>query len=564
VSGRHRSYGQIGRGRVRVPVALATVTALVAVAFVTVRIVSASASGCSGGIGLRVAATPEIALVLEDIGAEWMATEPQVGGECVNLRIESVASPTVASMLSVYAGSAIDVAAVPEPTPAEDALPMVWVPDSSAWLLRVQAIDRAAFQPEAQSVASSPVVVAMPEQAAQAVGWPARRLQVASMKELLTGGNLQLGIAEPRRDTASLAATIMLGEALATTSEDLPAVVKTFREVVKTSSTGELLGTFGTRVNAGPASEQAILAYNATSPTLPLVAVQLDPPGPHLDYPYAIRAGMPREETQAAEQFRSAILAVSGAAKLASKAFRTPDGETGTEFPSSSATTTERYVSAAITEPDRVQRALGLWSAANSPSRTVALFDITSSMASEMQTPAGPATRAAVMVGAASGGLGLFTTDSRLGMWVFGQQHQELLSIDDLTPDRRAEFDRLMAQARPSASNQSELYETLLAAYKVMKDGYDPTRPNIIVVLTDGGDSDPTPLRRERFNQDLQKLADPTKPIRVVLIGIGVGPADAANLEAIAQIVGGGYFPLTSPAQIQTIFLNALLRVGAA
>ena len=49
-----------------------------------------------------------------------------------------------------------------------------------------------------------------------------------------------------------------------------------------------------------------------------------------------------------------------------------------------------------------------------------------------------------------------------------------------------------------------------------------------------------------------------------MLIGISVGPADAANLQPIAEIVGGGFFPLTSPEQIQTIFLKALLRVGAA
>ena len=48
------------------------------------------------------------------------------------------------------------------------------------------------------------------------------------------------------------------------------------------------------------------------------------------------------------------------------------------------------------------------------------------------------------------------------------------------------------------------------------------------------------------------------------MIGIGVSTADAADLEAIADVVGGSFFPLTNPAQIQIIFLKALLRVGAA
>src|SRR5690606_9715152 len=169
-----------------------------------------------------------------------------------------------------------------------------------------------------------------------------------------------------------------------------------------------------------------------------------------------------------------------------------------------------------------------------------------------------------VMAAAAQGGLSLFTNDSRVGMWAFGAQYQEVLPIDDLTQERRAEFNARMAAARPTGSDRSELYDTLLAAYQVMLEGYDKTRPNIIVVLTDGGDSSSDPLRLEEFNQELQKLADPTRPIRVVLIGIDVSESDAANLQAIADIVGGGFFPLTSPEQIQTIFLKALLRVGAA
>jgi len=79
-----------------------------------------------------------------------------------------------------------------------------------------------------------------------------------------------------------------------------------------------------------------------------------------------------------------------------------------------------------------------------------------------------------------------------------------------------------MASAQPVASNRSELYATLLAAYKAMKDTYSATRPNIIIALTDGGDSDTSDVRREQFKQDVQKLADPTKPIRVVIIGISV------------------------------------------
>ena len=106
-----------------------------------------------------------------------------------------------------------------------------------------------------------------------------------------------------------------------------------------------------------------------------------------------------------------------------------------------------------------------------------------------------------------------------------------------------------MAGARPIGTNRAELYETLLAAYKEMRDGYDTARPNIIVAITDGGDSDTSDVRRERFKQDLQRLADPTKPIRIVLIGVNVSQPDAANLQGIAEIVGGGFFPSPAPSR---------------
>lgn len=565
MSGRHRTHAQTGRGWRRTPWALGAILALVALTAITVRIVAASAAVCSGAVPLRVVATPEIAPTLEEIGSAWMATKPQVGGECVELTVNGVASPTVASRLTVYAGSAIDVAAAPEPTPADDALPTVWVPDSTAWLTRVQVVDRAAFEDGARSVASSPVVIAMPEAAAKLVGWPSGRLRVAAVKPLLDqGGPLKLGIAEPRRETASLAAAMVLSETLATSDADLPGLVKMFREVVKTSSTGELLRTFGARVNAGPAAEQAVLTYNASNPPLKLVAVQLEPAAPLLDYPYAIRSGIPREMAQAAHLFRTAVLDGAAAEQLAGKSFRSPNGRVGASFPTSPASVTDPFTGAAIDDTARVHRALGLWSAANSPSRTLALFDVTASMGTVMQTAAGGATRTDIMVAAARSGLALFQSDSRVGMWAFGAQHQEVLPINDLTPQSRSEFDQRVATARPSAVDRSELYAALLDAYKLMKDGYDVSRPNIIVVLTDGGDSDGSAMRRELFKQELQKLADPTRPIRVVLIGIGVGEADAANLKQIADIVGGGFFPLTSPDQIQTIFLKALLRVGAA
>lgn len=546
------------------PIALGGVVALVALTVVTVRIVAADAGGCSGGIQVRVVATPEIVPVLQRVATRWTASKPAVNGRCVRVSIEADASAKVASALTVYAGRAIDVAANPEPTPREEARPTVWIPDSTAWLTRVQAIDGTAFDDDVRSVATSPVVMAMPEAAAKLVGWPAQRLQIAALKGLLGGSSgLRLGIAEPRRDTAGLAATMILSEALASTDADLPVLVKTLRGVVHTTSTAELLRSFGQNLNAGPASEQAVLEYDSTNPAVKLVAVHLDPASPMLDYPFAIRSDLPRETTLAAEAFREALQQGSAVEELSRAAFRTATCEVGQGFPASAGSTGEAVACSPVSDPEKVQRALGLWTAANSPSRTLALFDLTSSMTQFMPTSTGGASRLQVMVQAAEKGLDLFTSDSRVGMWAFAAQHQEVLPIDDLTPESKAEFKQAMENVVPLPTNQAALYDTMIAAYRTMQEGFDPARPNIIVVLTDGGDSNAGGTNWQKFQLELQRLADATKPIRVVLIGIGASPADAADLDSIAKAAGGGYFPLTSPEQIQTIFLKALLQVGS-
>jgi hypothetical protein len=219
-----------------------------------------------------------------------------------------------------------------------------------------------------------------------------------------------------------------------------------------------------------------------------------------------------------------------------------------------------------IADPEKVQRALGLWTAANTASRSLALFDLTSSMVTPMQTDGGTKPRAQVMVEAAQSGLTLFTAETDLGMWGFATGHQEIAPIAKLTDKVRGQLDETLSSAEPQPTNSSSLYEAMRDAYKVMQDGFDPLRPNIIIVLTDGGDSRAGGPRLEQFQIDLQRLADATKPIRVILIGIDVpkGSSDETDLKAIAKAAGGGYFRMTSPNQIQQIFLQALLQVGPA
>ena len=560
--GRHRVGSLFGFGwptGPRVPIAISGGIAVVLLVALALRLVSASASGCTGGVQLRVAATPEIAPALSDIAADWMSTDPKVAGECINAIVEPTVSPTIASRLTVYAGKGIDIAGPPEPTPNAGALPAVWVPDSTAWVARVEQIDATAFTDRPQSIASSPLVLAMPEAAARAVGWPNSALQVRTLRAQLAGGAIKLGISEPRRETAGLAAAMILADAIATSDDEVPALMSTLRGVVKTTSTGELVRTFSNRMTAGLASEQAVLTFDASGPPAKLAPVNLEPVTPVLDYPFAIRSGTSQEVAQAASMFHDVLAQPQAMAKLAARGFRTPDGQLGPGFPSSSAKNQNPQTVVAISDPKRIQQALDLWTAANSPARALLMLDLTSSMA--QPAPDGTQSRVSAMASAARECLDLLGSASQVGLWTFAATTQKLLPIDDLSGDQRTDFDAQLGSLAVTAGDQASLYAALLAGYQAMKDGYDPGRPNLMIVLTDGGDSDGGDRALAQFGAAVQILADSTKPIRVVLVGIGANAQDAARLESIAHLVGGGYVALSSPAQIQAILLTALLQV---
>ena len=310
MSGRHRSRGPLRRGRLRVPLALSGVAALVAVTAITVRIVAADAAGCAGGIALRVVATPEIAPVLEEVGAGWTRDKP--AGKRQVRRADRRFGPLGyrGQQPTVFAGRAIDVAAKPEPTPSEDALPTVWVPDSTAWLARVQTIDRSAFEAGAREIASSPVVVAMPEAAAKQVGWPAKRLQIAALKPLLAQGTLQAGHRraaprdrEPRRHNGARRSPGHPGRGPARPGQDLPqrgADVEHRRTAALVRSEGH----GGPGVGAGRARLQRHQSFARArrrySSIRPRRSSTIRSP--------SARA-LPRETAQAAALFRGALLA---------------------------------------------------------------------------------------------------------------------------------------------------------------------------------------------------------------------------------------------------------------
>jgi hypothetical protein len=562
MSGRHRPT-QVLRGRtIRTPLAVIGALSLIGAGSVILRTVAADAGGCGSGSGIRlaVAADPAIAPAVGEIATAWGATHPTVNGECVRVEVVPRSSYAMAENLATWSGGSVDVAAGSAPTPAEADLPPVWIADSSYWIGRVAEVDRELFEGESTSVASSPVVLAVPETVARTITGklPQGRLDSAALSKLALDPDnkspLKIGMVEPRRDTAGMVGAMAISDAVVASPKDLPRLVLSYRKVAAlVKDLPALWESFGRGVTGAPVSEQAVLAYNSGNAASPMAAVPiLD--APTLDYPFILRSGQSRAIGAAAAAFLTALTGQQARNTLARHRLRSPDGSAAPGFPTGHGVTSALAHVQPLQDMAKVASALRIWVSATTPSRVLAMVDATASMNSLL----GTGTRVQVMREAATLGLGLFTDASEVGLWAFaGQRHQELSPLAPLNqPGHREALLAKMNSADPAPTDITPLYQTIKVGYRELLNNYKPKLRNTLVVFTDGRDNTGAALRQ--VQRDLEVLADVTRYIRVVLLGIGPD-IDMDELKAIADTTGGAAFQVNTPEEMGLIFLEALL-----
>ncbi|GAA1801118.1 solute-binding protein [Planosporangium flavigriseum] len=555
----------------RGPLTLGAVVVLVAVTFVAFRVVSAQANGCSGSVRLSIAANPDIYPAVREAAARWVDTNPKVDNDCIHMQVNPVPAADVANALAVRAGGGalIDVAARPAPTPADDEVPAVWIPDSVSWVGRVQAIRRDVFEYDVTSVAMSPVVLAMPETLARTLsGGSSHKLTAEEFAGLLQRSlrdkepNVQVGIAEPRRDAASLAGAVLMYDAVPTGPAQLPALIGAYRGISVVPDRAALLRVFDRSQAIAPVAEQAILAPDAASQRPPFTAVPLAA-AIALDYPYAVVAGRPRAVAQAAAQFRAALMSRGYRDILTKAGFHDPGRSANQGLSIGDGGPANPVTGNSLADGKKITDVLAIWKSARTPSRIIAFTDVTAVMGQ----PAAPGalTRLEIMQQAQLDGLKLITDDSEVGVWTFasglpgGKDYQEMVPVGPLDAVQRDRINLAVATNRPVATDSRGLYESVLAAYQVATDGWDESRSNMVLVCTGGGNTKPGGLSLDGVRLELEKLADPAKPIRLVVVGLGPD-VNLDELATFAKTAGGKAFKAERPEEIGEIFLRALLR----
>ncbi|WP_428963866.1 substrate-binding domain-containing protein [Micromonospora fluostatini] len=539
--------------------------------------------GCSGRVELAVAAAPELAPAVEEAATQWMTDGAAVGGTCIDVKVSASDPADVAAVVAGKHGATL--AGIGQASGTAVA-PDVWVPDSSTWLLLLRNGGATAFAPDNNaSIARSPVVLAVPEPVASSrLGWPEKKLTWSDLLGQVTSSKpLRTGIVEPTRDAAGLSGLLSLTAAASGAGEDARSATTGALRALATGRSalrGDLLARFprandpatiASGLAAAALSEEDVMAYNREQPPVPLAAIYLEPAPMPLDYPYAVLPGIEPAKASAARVLFEVLTTADFRNKLATRALRGPDGNWGDGFeppvgapsPAGGAdggSPAGGGTAAGGLDPAAIENAVTGWSIATQSGRMLCVIDVSGSMKREVPS-ANNATRAQVTVEAARRGLGLFDDSWSIGLWTFStnlvgdRDWNEVVEIGPLST-QRGRLEQGLGTVRPS-NGDTGLYDTVLAAYRAVQEGWEPGRVNSVVLFTDGKNEDANGISQARLLSELKRIADPERPIQVVIIGIG-SEVSRTELESITKVTGGGAFVTEDPTRIGEIFLKAI------
>ncbi|NJC83737.1 substrate-binding domain-containing protein [Planosporangium mesophilum] len=568
--------GRRTSGGLRAVAAAASVLAIIAVSWGGYRLFASPS--CSNTVRLNVAAAREIVPAVQSAATQWLETKPQVNGNCVAV---DVAAAEPADVAAAIAGQHKSMLAGVGQASGKTKVPDVWVPDSTVWLQRLRSSGPDWVPANAPSIGRSPLVLAMPQPLAGTLGWPNKKLTWPELLPKLTADTkLRTGIVDPSRDasgtngllalaTAASAAggtngqaqTVAALRALATGRSALrEELVARFPRATDAASLTSSLG-------AAPLSEQAVIAYNNSQPPVPLAAVFVEPSPLPLDYPYTVMPGVSPDQSSAARALQITLTGDSYRDKLAQQGLRAADGSAGNGFAATKGAPLTPSPAVNPPDPSILDRVLSTWSAVTLPGRMLAVIDVSGSMVESVPT-AGGATREQVTVESAKRGVALFDDNWALGVWTFstlmdGQNdYKELVPIG-LLANQRQQTLQALSGIQPNRNGSTGLYDTVLAGYKNVQQGWDPSRVNSLLIMTDGENDDPGGgLNLDQLIAELQKTMDPNQPIQVIMMGIGTSVGESA-LKRITDTTGGGFFLVPDPSKIGEVFLKGIaLRSG--
>lgn len=547
--------------------------------------------------------------LVEDLARSFNESdEAEVDGTCVFVRPQVKASGGAAQLLAEGWDEEV-----------EGPRPVIWSPAASTWgaVLNQQLAD-AGEEPlapeDSPSFMLTPLVIAMPEPMAEAVGYPDEPFGWSDVLRLAESdegwaeyghpewGPFRLGKTNPNFSTSGLSALIAqayaaTGKTDGLTVEDLaqPEVVATAEGVESavvhygdTTLTflnnlyrADQRGAALTYASAVAVEEKSVLDYNAGNPDgvldpgeearpprVPLVAVYPEEGTIFSDNPFFVLDAewVDDDERAGAEAFTEYVQRPENQERVLEYGFRPGNPEVAIGEP----ITTDNGVDPdqpqtllEVPEPPVMVELLDRWDVQRKKARVLLVVDVSGSMGDPAGTEGGE-TKLDLAKRAAIAALDDFAPEDEVGLLSFSTDlgpdgDQEVLELVEVGPvsEQRDELEQQIDALVPT--NGTPLYSATATAYADALDAYDESRINAVVVLSDGVNDDGD--RGDDADQLAELVADleegsegqASRPVRVFPIAYGAD-ADLATLGEIAEASSAAVYDASDPASITKVF----------
>lgn len=552
-------------------------------------------------VPLNVTASSEKAALLAAVANSYNNTDREVDGRCADVRVTSLASGEAAEALAADWNEA-----------AYGPRPDVWSPAASSWAgvleQRLTEADRPNLVPAEQpSVAQTPLVIAMPQPMAEALGWPDRAIGWAELAALEADpagwgaqghpewGRFTLGKTNPTLSTSGLNATVAAFFAATGRSTDLVSADvadPANREFVQRVESGvvhygdttltflrnlaeaDARGNSLSYISAVTVEEKSVWDYNQGNPSgdpatagqgpkprVPLVAIYPRDGTLVSDNPFLTLTAdwVDAPKRAAAADFLSYLREPDQQRRFTDAAFRSFEGTPGAPITRENGLLPQAQL--AVLQPPAaavLDEIVTSWTDLRKKANLVFVLDVSGSMGQSV--PGAGNTRLDLAKQAAEEGLGLLGAEDTLSVWTFSTPRgTETDPFRVVVPPgqvgaSRDQVRRVVQGLEPGGG--TALYATTRAAVAQVQQTFDPTRINAVVLLTDGVNEYPA-------DNDLAGLVssldteDTSRAVRVFPIAYGED-ADLDVLTRIARATRAASYDAGDEASIRRVMTNVI------
>ena len=558
-------------------------------------------------IAVDVASSPEKLDLLTDLAQSFNGSDDaDLGdGKCAFVRVQRASSGAAATLIAED---------WPDPE-VNGPQPVIWSPSASSWGAVVNQrkadLGEEPVAPEGEPFMLTPLVIAMPEPMANALGYPDTPIGYADILALAQDpagwgafghpewGPFRLGKTNPNFSTSALHATVAqyyaaAGKTSDLTLEDLnnPGVLD-FARGVESSVVhyGDITNTFlnnwyradarGTSltyVSAVACEEKSVIDYNAGNPDgildpgeeprpprIPLVAIYPEEGTLFSDNPLIILDSdwVSADEKKAAAAFDEYVREPDNQERVLEFGFRPGNPSVAIDDPISAENgldPEQPETTVEVPDPAVLVGLIDSWGETRKSARVLLVIDVSGSMGDPGDEATGE-TKLDLAKQAAINALDEFKPEDEVGLWIFSTEISpteptDYLELVPLGPvgSQREELASRIRNLTPTQG--TPLYTVSEDSYQFMEDSFDPARINAVVLLTDGRNEDDR-------NPDLDGLlsylegqneGQSSTPVRIFTIAFGAD-ADAGVLRRIAESTNAATYDAADPTTIDQVFI---------